>query len=204
MQFLIFCHLARPAVWNLTRMNRATCFTCIPQDDLSDIDPAYVWVDEPDCCYTPALTFLIECMGDADEAQEVWEVLTPRDRQHYENLELADRVRAAGAKRTLLLALCNADDRWAWTTCFDEDLVIGCAPSMQLFYLYACSSSLAWVHTCAREVVMRLFSGPRYRAAQTGCNCRECRDAGLAPHWSLEEAEQMVYALLLRAQLVVH
>ena len=183
-------------------MNRAACFTRIPQDDLSDADAAHVWVDENECCYATAFQFFAENMGDVEQAQHVWADLSVRARLPYRNMEKADYMRAAAAKHRRLREISNAPDCAAWTTCFDDDVVIGCIHSLHLYYAYLQSRPIVWVHTSASKVVDHLFAGTRYRAAQTNCNCRECRRAGLAPHWSLEEAEQMVYALLTREELI--
>lgn len=183
-------------------MNRAACFTRIPQDDLSDTDPAHVWVDEHECCYTTAFQFFAEDVGDVEQAKHAWADLSARERIPFRNLEKADYARATAAKDRLLHKISNAPDCAAWTTCFDDDMVVGCAPSLHLYYAYLQSRPIVWVHVHAHKVVDHLFSGALYRAAQTNCNCRECRRAGLAPHWSLEEAEQMVYALFMREELV--
>ena len=183
-------------------MNRAACFTRIPQDDLSDTDPVHVWIDEDECCYTTAFHYFAHHVGDVEQAHVAWEALPAQDRVPFHNMATADLARAAAAKDRWLRAILNATDCATWATCFDDDYVIGCVPSLCLYYVYRQSRPMVWVHASARKAVDHLFSGPRYRAAQTNCNCRKCRRAGLAPHWSLEEAEQMVYALLTREELI--
>ena len=179
-------------------MKRAACFTRIPQDNLSDTDPTHVWIDEPECCYTPASQFFAEYVGNVEYAQHIWPELSLQDRLPYLNLEKADQLRAATAKQDMLYKISNTADCAAWTTCFDDDIVIGCIPSLNLYYAYLQSRQMVWVYTSAHNIVEHLFSGTRYRTAQTNCNCRACRNAGLVPDWTLEEAEQMVYALFVR------
>ena len=105
----------------------------------------------------------------------------------------------ANGAQQMLDKLCAAPDRAAWTTIFDHYMVIGYAPSLKLYYVYAERS--LWVTPSVNRVLDKLFSGTQYCSPGCGCNCRECVEYGLTTGISFDEAEQSVRALFMREEL---